>query len=140
MKPAPSIEPKQGPALAAYLDEGGPERRRALRYEMQIGAFIELERGGDMRCHMVDVSDTGALLRPGDVLLCPSQFLLKPDVGTQRKCAVVWTNGRLLAVRFVDEKAPPMTGYDWAALGSDPVADLIDAHGAFTAEDRSPSI
>ena len=131
MKTAPVIEPQQGPALAAYLDEGGPERRRAPRYETQIGAFIALERGqGDMRCHVLNVSDTGALLRPEDVLLCPSQFMLKPDMGAQRKCAIVWTNGRLLAVRFVDEKVPPLTGCEWAALSGDPTADLVEAHGA----------
>ena len=79
-----------------------------------------------MPCQILNVSDTGALLRPNDVLRCPSQFTLKPDVGEHRKCAVVWTNGRLLAVHFIGEKAPPLTGSEWAALGSDPGTDLIE--------------
>ena len=32
----------------------------------------------------------------------------------------------------VDEKVPPLTGFGWAALGSESAADLIDADGAFT--------
>jgi PilZ domain len=131
MNTARQIEQKQGPALVAYLGEGGPERRRAPRFETHIDAFITLERGqGEMRCHILNVSDTGALLQPDDVLLCPSQFMLKPDVGAQRKCAIVWTNGRMLAVRFIDEKVPPLTGCEWAALGGDPTADLLEVHAA----------
>jgi hypothetical protein len=52
--------------------------------------------------------------------------MLKPEAGEQRKCEVVWTNGDMLAVRFVGEKVPPLTARDWAALGSEPTADLIE--------------
>jgi hypothetical protein len=127
MKTAEIIEPRQESVQAASPEQADPERRRSPRYETLIGAFIALERGhGDMRCHILNVSDTGALLRPFDVLLCPSQFTLKPEAGEQRKCEIVWTNGDMLAVRFVGEKVPPLTARDWAALGSEPTADLIE--------------
>jgi hypothetical protein len=92
--------PATRPVPAAIPENTDPERRRAPRYETHIGAHIGLPRGqDDMRCYILNVSDTGALLLPADVLLCPSQFTLRPELGEQRKCEVVWTNGRLLAVR-----------------------------------------
>ena len=91
------------------------------RFEVHFGALIPLEPGrGEIRCRVLDVSDTGALLRLEHSLLCPSQFLLKPDLGPQRICAIVWTNGRMLAVRFVEEDAPLLTGCQWATLGAIP--------------------
>jgi len=114
------------PVPVAIPENVDPERRRAPRYETHIGANIGLERGqGNMRCYILNVSDTGALLLPADVLLCPTQFMLRPELGEQRKCEVVWTNGRLLAVRFVGEKAPALTGLEWAALGGEPTIHPI---------------
>jgi hypothetical protein len=37
-------------------------------------------------------------------LLCPSRFILKPDVGEQRDCEIVWCNGVTLAVRFTNRR------------------------------------
>jgi hypothetical protein len=133
MQTAGVIEAKPGStqaagSQAASSEEPEPDRRRAPRYETLIGAFIALERGHrDMRCYILNVSDTGALLRPHDVMRCPSQFMLKPEVGEHRKCEVVWTNGEMLAVRFVGEKAPPLAAREWAALGSEPTTDPVDA-------------
>jgi hypothetical protein len=59
--------------------------------------------------------------------MCPSQFTLKPELGESRKCEVVWTNGKLLAVRFVGETAPLLTGIEWAALGGEPSFNLVGA-------------
>src|SRR3954451_11690284 len=116
------------PVPVAIPENVDPERRRAPRYETHIGAHIGLERAqGDMRCYILNVSDTGALLLPADVLLCPSQFMLKPELGEPRKCEVVWTNGKLLAARFVGEKAPLLTGIEWAALGGEPAINLVGA-------------
>lgn len=129
METAEIVDPEDEPAEAASPEGAEPDRRRAPRYETQIGAFIALERGrGDMHCDILNVSDTGALLRPSDVLLCPSQFTLKPALGEQRKCEIVWTNGDMLAVRFVGEKVPPLTAREWAALGCEPATDLFEPH------------
>jgi len=54
-----------------------------------------------MGCQILNVSDTGALLIPADIILCPKEFALKPDVGEQRYCEVVWRKGTQVAVRFV---------------------------------------
>ena len=131
METAGVIEPQPQPVQAAEPEDADSDRRRAPRYETQIGASIALDRGqGEMRCQILNVSDTGALLMPRDVLLCPSQFALKPDLGEQRKCEIVWTNGRTLAVRFVGEKVPPLSAREWAALGAEPVSDLIETRPA----------
>jgi hypothetical protein len=104
-----------------------PERRRSPRYQTLIGASMPTDRGsGEMRCFILNVSDTGALLRPYSVLRSPSQFTLRPDIGEPRRCQVVWTNGEMLAVRFVREKTPAMSGREWAELGGDSsVPDLF---------------
>lgn len=54
-----------------------------------------------MGCQILNVSDTGALLIPADIILCPEEFVLKPDVGDQRNCEVVWRKGTHVAVRFL---------------------------------------
>lgn len=53
-----------------------------------------------MRCQILDISETGALLVPLDGLLCPQEFVLRPDFDQPRPCAVVWRKGTRLGVRF----------------------------------------
>jgi hypothetical protein len=132
VKKATATKSKRPIVQAIAPDATEAERRRSPRYQTLIGATMPTERGRDeMRCFILNVSDTGALLRPYSVLHCPSQFLLRPDIGEPRKCEVVWTNGEMLAVRFLGEKAPPLTGREWAELGGDAtpgrgsVADLF---------------
>jgi hypothetical protein len=105
MKTANFIEPKHGSAQAANLEQADPERRRSPRHHTVKSALI-VSNGGrnEMPCHILNVSDTGALLKSTDVLLCPSKFILKPDVGEQRDCEVVWCNGVTLAVRFMNRR------------------------------------
>jgi hypothetical protein len=54
-----------------------------------------------MGCHILDISETGALLKPSDIFLCPNEFVLKPDIGSPRDCEVVWRKGEMVGVRFV---------------------------------------
>jgi hypothetical protein len=54
-----------------------------------------------MACHILDISDAGALLKPADIYLCPREFRLKPDIGAVHDCEVVWRKGEVLGVRFV---------------------------------------
>lgn len=78
------------------------ENRRAPRRRVLKRARIVFQRGNcSMGCQILNVSDTGALLIPADIILCPEEFVLKPDVGDQRNCEVVWRKGTHVAVRFL---------------------------------------
>ena len=48
------------------------------------------------------MSESGAKLATENVLFCPEHFLLKPKLGRQRECEVVWRSHNRLGVRFVD--------------------------------------
>jgi hypothetical protein len=74
-----------------------PRRRRLLK-----DALIVF-RGGycTMGCLILNTSDTGALVRPADILLCPKEFVLKPRVGPSRDCEVLWRKGEDLGVRYL---------------------------------------
>ena len=54
-----------------------------------------------MGCHILDISETGASLKPSDIFLCPNEFVLKPDVGSTHDCEVIWRKGEMVGVRFV---------------------------------------
>lgn len=54
-----------------------------------------------MRCQILNLSDTGALIAPADIILCPKEFVLKPDAGAARNCEIVWRKGTQVAIRFV---------------------------------------
>jgi hypothetical protein len=78
------------------------ENRRAPRRRVLKRARIVFQQGHcSMGCQILNLSDTGALLIPSDLILCPKEFVLKPDVGQQRDCEVVWRKGTQVAVRYV---------------------------------------
>jgi hypothetical protein len=81
------------------------ERRHSPRCRALLGAQIVF-RGGmcSMGCHIVDISPSGATLRPIDILRCPTKFLLKPRFEASRECEVVWKKGDLMGVRYVQDK------------------------------------
>ena len=82
-------------------DEPGAQRRQSPRRKVIKGALIVFQQGHcSMRCRILDLSDTGALLAPMDVLLCPREFVLKPDVGEPRNCEVMWRKSDRIGVRF----------------------------------------
>ena len=54
-----------------------------------------------MRCQILNISETGALLLPVDVFLCPKEFVLKPDVGQPRDCEVVWRKNNKVGVHYI---------------------------------------
>jgi hypothetical protein len=53
------------------------------------------------KCFILDLSDTGARLMPADVTQCPGELVLKPQIGQQRDCEVVWRKGGVVGVRCV---------------------------------------
>lgn len=84
------------------VDEGPTERRQSNRRRMLKRALIVFQGGHcTIKCHILNMSETGALLAPIDVMLCPSEFILKPDFGEPRTCEVVRRKGSTLAVHFV---------------------------------------
>jgi hypothetical protein len=85
------------PGAAPSFERRRNPRRRALKR-----ATIVFSKGYcTMGCHILDISETGALLKPSDIFLCPNEFVLKPDIGSPRDCEVVWRKGEMVGVRFV---------------------------------------
>lgn len=52
-------------------------------------------------CRILNVSDTGALVMPSDLFLCPDEFVLKPKVGSPRDCEIVWRKNDRVGVRYI---------------------------------------
>jgi Cdc6-like AAA superfamily ATPase len=70
-------------------------RRRVL----EVGLIVF--RYSTMDCVIHDTSDKGALLRPRDIVGCPTKFVLKPPVDPSRDCEAVWRKGEVLGVRYL---------------------------------------
>ena len=80
----------------------GAERRIAPRRRVLKNALIVFNsRYCTHRCFILNMSDTGAQLMPQDVAECPSEFVLKPQIGQERDCEVVWRKGEFVGVRYV---------------------------------------
>jgi hypothetical protein len=78
-------------------DEKVAERRRAQRRRTLKNAVIVYNNGYcTMGCQILDMSDTGAKL----LLLCPTEFVLKPQVGEPRYCEVAWRKGTRIGPRL----------------------------------------
>ena len=81
--------------------KSGAERRRHPRHRVLKSAAIVFSGGNcSIGCHILDVSETGAMLMPLDVLSCPTEFVLKPRIGGERNCEVVWRSGTKIGVRY----------------------------------------
>jgi hypothetical protein len=79
----------------------GAERRVAPRRRVLKNALIVFNsRYCTHRCHPEHVR-TGAQLMPQDAIECPGEFVLKPQIGKERDCEVVWRKGELVGVRYV---------------------------------------
>lgn len=87
----------------ATADPGhGQDRRRTARHRALKSAQIIFNEGRcSMTCHVLDLSETGALLMVGDILICPDQFFLKPLSGPTRACEVVWRKGTRMGISFL---------------------------------------
>jgi hypothetical protein len=78
------------------------ERRRLQRRRSLLGAQIIFRNGYcTMSCQILDITETGALLRPLEPALCPNKFVLKPRFDPARECEVIWRKGEVLGARFV---------------------------------------
>ena len=78
------------------------ERRISPRRRVLKNALIVFNsRYCTHRCFILNMSDSGAQLMPQDAGQCPSEFVLKPDIGRERDCEVVWRKGGVVGVRYV---------------------------------------
>ena len=96
----PSVTTDAECAVEAHEKAG--EKRRTRRTRLIRGATIVFNRGYTlMNCLMLDLSKTGARLKPDDILLCPSEFTLRFPDGSGHLCEVEWRKGYYLGVRFL---------------------------------------
>jgi hypothetical protein len=85
------------PQAADNADRRISPRRRVLK-----NALIVFQSGYcTLKCHILNMSDTGAQLMPADIMQCPGEFVLRPAIGQQRDCEVVWRKGGVVGVRYV---------------------------------------
>ena len=93
--PPAVFQPAQ--AAAEDADRRVSPRRRVLKNAL----IVFNSRYCTHRCFILNMSDTGAQLMPQDVIECPNEFVLKPSIGQERDCEVVWRKGELVGVRYV---------------------------------------
>jgi len=89
-------------APAAHEAADNADRRISPRRRVLKNALIVFQSGYcTLKCFILDLSDTGAQLMPADITQCPGEFVLKPQIGQQRDCEVVWRKGGVVGVRYV---------------------------------------
>jgi hypothetical protein len=76
------------------------ERRGVRRQRTLFGASISYD-AGFMSGHILNISETGALVRPAHLSTCPNKFILEPRFESPRNCEVAWRKGEVVGVRFV---------------------------------------
>ena len=77
------------------------DRRGASRTNVLKSATVVFNHGNcSMDCQVLDLTKTGARLKPVDALLCPKEFTLKLHHGLVHHCEVRWRRGNILGVRF----------------------------------------
>ena len=98
------VAPPAGLPIAAAAPEtaDNSERRIAPRRRVLKNAMIVFQSGYcTLKCFILNMSDTGAQLMPADIMQCPGEFVLRPQIGQQRDCEVVWKKNGLVGVRYV---------------------------------------
>ena len=109
VEPRPEFEPSsgisrlnQGSVAPVAANSTDPDRRREGRRRVLKSAMIVFNGGHcTLGCQILDVSETGALVMPADIFLCPTEFVLKPRVGSSRDCEVVGRKNYQVGVRYI---------------------------------------
>lgn len=86
-----------GQAPEDVSDRRAVQRTRTLKK----GEIFFLDSHSAIECVVLDVSDSGARLRPTDVKSCPNSFRLQCYEEQTKLCQVVWRGAKDLGVRFV---------------------------------------
>ena len=83
------------------VEEKAADRRREKRERtLKYGKIIHSGNSCMMDCMVLDLTESGARLKPNDIMLCPEEFVLKVQYGPTHGCEVVWRKGAELGVRF----------------------------------------
>lgn len=78
------------------------ERRREPREKMLGTALMSWSNGyRSMSCVVLDWTQSGARIKPNDIVGCPDQFTLVTKNGNRVPCEVRWRDKGVLGVRFV---------------------------------------
>src|SRR4029077_5655524 len=88
---ARTIEPHQ---------KAGEKRHARRTLVINKGMVVFNDGHCSMDCQVLDLSKTGARLKPDDILVCPEQFTLKFPHGSVHLCEVRWRKGNILGFRF----------------------------------------
>lgn len=79
-----------------------PERRSAPREKMLGTGLMSWSNGNrSMQCVVLDWTESGARIKPSDMLGCPDQFTLITKNGNRVPCQVRWREKGVMGVRFV---------------------------------------
>jgi hypothetical protein len=84
----------------ATTHPAGAERRDSIRHDTSLGARIITPGGRSVRCCIVNISDSGALLMAPAAGL-PDLFDLHDNTGRLRRVQVVRRETSRVAVRFL---------------------------------------
>jgi hypothetical protein len=77
------------------------DRRSAPRQRLSTNGTIIYGNGNSIRCSILDVSSTGALIQVRSILGIPNRFQLHEDAGPAHKVEVVRRSPSRLGVKFV---------------------------------------
>ncbi|MPY74637.1 MAG: hypothetical protein GEU87_10280 [Alphaproteobacteria bacterium] len=89
--------------MATTGTNSATERRRAARSKTLKTATIVYDRGRcTMTCTVLEISPSGAKLRPQDAIWVPESFDLRLPDGNTRHCDLVRKSRADIAVRFAD--------------------------------------
>ena len=90
------------PASNAPFDFDPAERRSAKRHRtIQKGLITFKDSHCDQPCAILDMSETGAKLRPLDAVIVPERFQLRDHKSKIHECAVKWRQGSTMGVKFL---------------------------------------
>jgi hypothetical protein len=90
-----------GVRYEAQIATPNEQRNHSRRRVLQNGFMVFNGGRSSIACQILDLSDTGAKLRSTNISLCPREFLLKPQHGGPRLCAVIWRKGAQIGVRYL---------------------------------------
>ena len=78
------------------------EQRGELREKMLGTGLMSWDDGRrSMGCVVLDWTQSGARIRPADMLGCPEQFTLITKSGQRVHCEVRWRQNLVMGVRFI---------------------------------------